>query len=61
MEASLAAKFALLGAMSGDGVSSSLEAQRLIDALLSSDNPEFTSSGRRIIAILPVEELDKKF
>ena len=61
MEASVASKFALLGAMNGEGVTSALEAQRLIDALLSSDNPEFTSSGRRIIAILPVEEFDKKF
>jgi len=38
-----------------------VEAQRLLDALLSSDNPEFTSSGRRIISILPLDEIDRRF
>jgi len=61
MEQSLAQKFAVLGASGGDKVSSPVEAQRLLDALLSSSNPEFTSSGRRIISILPLDELDKRF
>jgi len=33
----------------------------LVDSLLSSDNPEYTSSGKRIISILPVDEMDKRF
>jgi len=61
MEQSLAQKFAVLGASGGEKVSSPVEAQRLLDALLSSSNPEFTSSGRRIISILPLDELDKRF
>ena len=61
MEQSLAQKFAVLGASGGEKLSSPMEAQRLLDALLSSTNPEFTSSGRRIISILPLDEIDKRF
>ena len=61
MEQSLAQKFAVLGASGGEKLSSPTEAQRLLDALLSSSNPEFTSSGRRIISILPLDEIDKRF
>ena len=61
MAQSLAQKFAVLGASGGDKLSSPSEAQRLVDALLSSTNPEFTSSGRRIISILPLDEIDKRF
>lgn len=61
MEQSLAQKFALLGASGGEKLTSPTEAQRLVDALLASENPEFTSAGRRIISILPLEEIDKRF
>ena len=61
MEQALAQKFAVLGASGGEKLSSPVEAQRLVDALFSSDNPEFTSSGRRIVSILPLDELDKRF
>ena len=61
MEQSLAQKFAVLGASGGEKLSSPTEAQRLVDALLSSTNPEFTSSGRRIISILPLDEIDRRF
>ena len=61
MEQAMAGKFALLGASGGDKLTSPLEAQRLVDALLQSDNPEYTPSGKRIISIMGPEELDKKF
>ena len=61
MEQSLAQKFAVLGASGCEKITSPVEAQRLLDALLSSSNPEFTSAGRRIISILPLDELDKRF
>ena len=61
MESALAEKFAVLGASGGRDLASPVEAQRLLDALLSSDNPEFTSGGKRILAVLPLDELDKKF
>ena len=60
MVQSLAQKFAVLGASGGEKLSSPVEAQRLLDALLGSSNPEFTSSGRRIISILPLDEIDKR-
>ena len=61
MAQSLAQKFAVLGASGGEKLSSPTEAQRLLDALLGSTNPEFTSSGRRIISILSLDEIDKRF
>ena len=61
MEQSLAQKFAVLGASSGEKISSPQEAQRLVDALLQSENPEFTAAGKRILSILPVDELEKRF
>jgi len=61
MQQAMAEKFAVLGASGGEKLTSPLEAQRLLDALLQSDNPEFTSSGRRIISILPLDEIEKRF
>ena len=61
MEQSLAQKFAVLGASGSPRLSSPLEAQRLIDALMQSENPEFTASGRRIIAIVQADEIEKRF
>ena len=61
MQQAMAEKFAVLGASGGERLTSPLEAQRLLDALLQSDNPEFTSSGRRIISILPLDEIEKRF
>ena len=61
MEQSMAQKFAVLGASCGAKLNSPLEAQRLVDALLQSENPEFTAAGRRIISIIPADELEKRF
>ena len=61
MEQASAQKFALLGASGGEKLTSPLEAQRLVDTLLQRPNPEFTASGRRIISIVPADELEKRF
>ncbi len=61
MTANMASRFAMLGALKGDSVTNPVEAQRLIDRLLSCSNAEFTSTGRRIISIIPVEDIDKRF
>lgn len=61
LEESLAQKFAVLGASAGKKLSSPLEAQRLVDSLLQCENPEFTAAGRRIISIVPADELEKRF
>ena len=61
MEQTLAQKFAVLGASGPQKLTSPLEAQRLLDALLQSENPEFTASGRRILSIVPADDLEKRF
>lgn len=61
VEASLAQKFAVLGASAGKKLHSPIEAQRLMDALLQCENPEFTAAGKRIISIVPADEIEKRF
>ena len=61
MAANMAAKFARLGSLSSDQLTNPAEAQRLIENLFASENPEYTSSGRRIVSIIPIEDIDKKF
>ena len=61
MTANMASRFAALGARNCDSMTNPAEAQRLIDTLFSSENPEYTSQGRRIISIIPMEEIDRKF
>jgi len=61
MTATLAAKFAAAGAATEEKVSSTLQAQRLIDSLFACTSAEFTPSGHRTMVIVPVSEIDKKF
>ena len=61
MTANLAAGLARIGALSCDSVSNPQEAQRLIDSLFACANAEYTNSGRRIVSIIPIDELDKRF
>ena len=61
LQSSMAEKFAILGASSAKVPSSPFEAQHLIDSLFACDNAELTSRGRRIISIIPVDDIDKKF
>ena len=61
MVSNMASKFARLGSHSSDQLTNPAEAQRLIDSLFACENPEYTSSGRRIVSIIPIEEIDKKF
>ncbi len=58
---SLAEKFAILGASHGDGVTTPAAARQLLDALLKTENPERTSGGKKTLAVIPQDELDKKF
>ena len=57
----LAAKFAILGSSSTDKLTSTAEAQGLLDTLFACDNSEVTPSGRRIVAIISIEDIDKLF
>ena len=61
MTANMAARFARLGAFNGDTVTNPAEAQRLIDALFACENAEYTSTGKRVISIIPLDELEKRF
>ena len=61
MEQNFAEKFAAIGAAGAGKLTSPIEAQRLVDALLQGENPEFTPSGRRIISIIQADDLEKRF
>ena len=61
MTANMASRFASLGSFSCDSVTNPAEAQRLIDQLFACENPEYTSSGKKIVSIISVEEIDRKF
>ena len=61
MTANMAARMARLGAFNSDSVTNPAEAQRLIDSLLACENAEYTSTGKRIISIVSVEDIDKRF
>ena len=61
MMANMASRFARLGSLSADQLTNPAEAQRLIDTLFASENPEYTSSGRRIVSILSMDDIDKRF
>ena len=61
MNASMAARFAALGASSADKISSPVQAQALLDTLFASENAEFSPSGKRIVAVVPIEDIDNKF
>lgn len=57
----MAERFARIGAAGDDGRISVMEAQRLIDSLFACENAEYTSSGHRIMSIMPIDEIEKKF
>ena len=61
MTSSMASKLAMLGASSSGPVGSSYEARKLVDALLSCENAEYTAGGRKIISIIPADEIEKRF
>lgn len=61
MESSMAEKIALLGASTRDQLSSPMEARALLDALLSSANPELTISGKKTMVVLTAAQIDKLF
>ena len=61
MVSNMSSRLAKLGALSSDPITNPAEAQRLIDSLLACENPEYTSSGRRVIALISAEDIEKKF
>ncbi len=58
---SLASKFATLGSLNAEAPRNAAEALKLLDMLFAGGNAEVTSGGKKIISIIPVSELEKKF
>ena len=61
MTANLASGLARIGSHNSDSINNPQEAQRLIDSLFACANAEYTNSGRRIVSIIPLDELEKRF
>ena len=61
MTANLASSFARLGALNCETVTDSRQAQRLIDSLFACENSEYTISGRRIVSVMSVDDIDGRF
>ena len=61
MESAMAERFAKIGASSQDGELTPQKAQALIEQLFSCENAEFTSSGKKTMTLISVEDIDKKF
>ena len=61
MRQQMAARFATLGASGADNLTDPVEAQRLIDVLFACNNAEVTPGGHRIVSILSIDELEKRF
>lgn len=61
MTANLSSRLAHLGSLNSDSVTNPAEAQRLIDSLFECENTEYTSAGKRIMTILPMDDIDKRF
>ena len=61
MMANLASGLARIGSHSSDTITNPQEAQRLIDSLFACSNAEYTNSGRKIVSIIPLDELEKRF
>ena len=57
----MAEKVATLGACNVEAPSSPSQAQRLLDTLFACENAELTPSGRRIINILGIHEIENRF
>lgn len=61
MRQRLAQRFATLGASNAVSLVTKAEAQQLIDTLFASEHAELTASGRKIVSIMSVEDIEKMF
>lgn len=61
LNATMAEKFARLGASNAEAVTTSAQAQCLIDSLFACANPDYTASGRKVMIIIPDGEIDRRF
>ena len=61
MEATMAERFAKLGAAEGDIMRSDYDAAKLMESLFACENAEYTPSGKKIISRLGPDQLEKLF
>ncbi len=61
LNATMAEKLARLGAANAENLTSPQQAQCLIDALFACGTPDYTASGRRVLTIVPDNEIGSKF
>ena len=61
MQQKTAAKFAMLAAANAEAPHTPHAVRQLLDTLFASDNAEFTPNGKRIISVLGMDELEKRF
>lgn len=61
MKSSMAEKIATLGALNRSSLISSRDAGQFLDTLFACDNAEFTPGGRKVLRIVGMEEIEKKF
>ncbi|MCH5173346.1 MAG: DNA mismatch repair endonuclease MutL [Bacteroidales bacterium] len=61
MRQKTAAKFAMLGAVNAEVPGNPAAAGRLLGTLFACDNSEFTPGGRRIVSLLSLDEIEKRF
>lgn len=61
LNATMAERFARLGASNAEPVTTAAQAQCLIDSLFACENPDYTASGRRVMVIVPDSEIERRF
>ena len=61
MRQKTAAKFAMLAAANFQIPQTLSSIRQLLDTLFASDNAEFTPNGKRIISVLALDEIEKRF
>ena len=61
MESAMAEKLAGIGAKRSEPLDSAVQAQRLLEQVFACENPEYTTKGLRIMSMLTMDEIAKKF
>lgn len=61
MESAMAEKFAKMAASEGKPIETVSAAKSLMDSLFACSNSEFTSNGRKIMSIMTIDDIEKRF
>lgn len=61
MESAMAEKFAKMAASEGKPIETVYAAKSLMDSLFACSNSEYTSNGRKIMTIMTIDDIEKRF